>query len=119
MKTADAMTGLTHLSDAQKVVLDAAPMLGLEKISILDVLGRVLGEDIVAARDNPPWDNSAMDGFAVRWDDIKQEHTIQKPVTLSIIEDVPAGTMPSKAVGPGQAIRIMTGAPIPRGADTV
>ena len=45
-------------------------------------LGRVLGEDIVAERDNPPWDNSAMDGFAVRWDDIKQEHAIQKPVTL-------------------------------------
>jgi molybdopterin molybdotransferase len=100
-------------------VLDAASVLGLEKISIVDALGRVLGEDIVAERDNPPWDNSAMDGFAVRWDDIKQEHAIEKPVTLSVIEDVPAGKMPSKAVGAGQAIRIMTGAPIPRGADTV
>jgi molybdopterin molybdotransferase len=113
------MTGLTPLHDAQKVVLDAASVLSLEKISILDALGRVLGEDIVAERDNPPWDNSAMDGFAVRWEDIKQEHAIQKPVTLLIIEDVPAGTMPSKTVGSGQAIRIMTGAPIPRGADTV
>ncbi len=119
MKAADPMTGLTQLYDAQKVVLDAAPSLGLEKVSILDALGRVLGEDIVAERDNPPWDNSAMDGFAVRWEDIKQEHAIQKPVTLSVIEDVPAGTMPSKTVGSGQAIRIMTGAPIPRGADTV
>jgi molybdopterin molybdotransferase len=119
VKATDAMTGLTQLYDAQKVVLDAAPLLGLEKVSILDVLGRVLGEDIVAERDNPPWDNSAMDGFAVRWEDIKQEQAIQKPVTLSVIEDVPAGRMPSKAVGHGQAIRIMTGAPIPRGADTV
>lgn len=119
MKAADAMTGLTQLHDAQQVVLDAATILGVEKISILDVLGRVLAEDIVATRDNPPWDNSAMDGFAVRWDDIRQEHAIQKPVTLSVIEDVPAGTMPSKEVGRGQAIRIMTGAPIPRGADTV
>jgi molybdopterin molybdotransferase len=119
VKTAEAMTGLTQLDEAQKVVLDAAPVLGLEKTSILDVLGRVLGEDIIAERENPPWDNSAMDGFAVRWDDIKQEQAIQKAVTLSIIEDVPAGTMPSKAVGPGQAIRIMTGAPIPQGADTV
>ncbi|HEY5931848.1 MAG TPA: gephyrin-like molybdotransferase Glp [Nitrospira sp.] len=119
MKAADAMTGLTQLYDAQKVVLDAAPVLGLEKVSILDVLGRVLGEDIVAERDNPPWDNSAMDGFAVRWEDIKQEHAVQKPVTLSVIEDVPAGVMPSKSVSSGQAIRIMTGAPIPRGADTV
>jgi molybdopterin molybdotransferase len=113
------MTGLTQLYEAQKVVLNAAPVLGLEKISILEALGRVLGEEIVAERDNPPWDNSAMDGFAVRWEDIKQEQAIQKPVTLSVIEDVPAGTMPSKAVGCGQAIRIMTGAPIPRGADTV
>ena len=119
MKTADAMTGLTPLHDAQQVVLDAASVLGLEKLSILDVLGRVIGEDIIAERDNPPWDNSAMDGFAVRWEDIKQEQAIQKPVMLSVIEDVPAGTMPSKSVGSRQAIRIMTGAPIPRGADTV
>jgi molybdopterin molybdotransferase len=119
VKAADAMTGLTQLQDAQQVVLDAAPVLGLEKVSILDALGRVLSEDILAERDNPPWDNSAMDGFAVRWEDIKQEQAIQKPVTLSVIEDVSAGTMPSKVVGPGQAIRIMTGAPIPRGADTV
>lgn len=119
MKTADAMTGLTQLHDAQQVVLDAAPVGGVEKVSILDVLGRVLAEDIIAERDNPPWDNSAMDGFAVRWEDIRQEQAIQRPVTLSVIEDVPAGTMPSKEVGRGQAIRIMTGAPIPRGADTV
>ncbi len=119
MKAADAITGLTQLHDAQQVVLDAATVLGVEKVSILDVLGRVLAEDIVANRDNPPWDNSAMDGFAVRWEDIKQEHSIQKPVSLAVIEDVPAGTMPSKEVGSGQAIRIMTGAPIPRGADTV
>jgi molybdopterin molybdotransferase len=119
VKAADATTGLTPLHEAQKVVLDATTVLGLEKISLLDALGRVLGEDIVAERDNPPWDNSAMDGFAVRWDDIKQEHAIQQSVTLAVIEDVPAGKMPSRTVGPGQAIRIMTGAPIPRGADTV
>jgi molybdopterin molybdotransferase len=119
VKAADATSGLTPLHEAQKVVLDATSVLGLEKISILESLGRVLGEDVVAERDNPPWDNSAMDGFAVRWEDIKQEHAVQKPVTLAVIEDVPAGKMPSKAVGAGQAIRIMTGAPIPRGADTV
>ena len=113
------MQGLTSLHDAQKIVLDATAVLGLEKISILDTLGRTLGEDIVAERDNPPWDNSAMDGFAVRWEDIAQEHAIQKPVTLAVIEDVPAGRMPSRMVGAGQAIRIMTGAPVPQGADTV
>jgi molybdopterin molybdotransferase len=119
VKAADATTGLTPLQEAQRVVLDAANPLGLEKISILDTLGRVLGEDIIAERDNPPWDNSAMDGFAVRWEDIKQEQAIPKPVTLKIVEDVPAGKMPTRSVGPGEAIRIMTGAPIPKGADTV
>ena len=119
VKAKDATQGLTLLEEAQRIVLDATPTLGLEKISILDALDRVLGEDIVAERDNPPWDNSAMDGFAVRWDDIKQEHAIPKPVTLTVIEDVPAGKMPSKTVSEGQAIRIMTGAPIPQGTDTV
>ena len=119
MKATDATEGLTQLQEAQRIVLASTTTLGLEKISILDALGRVLGEDIVAERDNPPWNNSAMDGFAVRWEDIKQEHAIQKPITLTVIEDVPAGKMPSKTVGAGQAIRIMTGAPIPKGADTV
>jgi molybdopterin molybdotransferase len=113
------MQGLTPLQDAQKIVLDAAHPLGLEKVGLLEVLGRVLGEDVVAQRDNPPWDNSAMDGFAVRYDDIKQERAIEKAVILNVIEDVPAGKMATKTVGPGQAIRIMTGAPVPRGADTV
>lgn len=119
MKATNAAEGLTQLHEAQRIVLESTPTLGLEKISILDALGRVLGEDIVAERDNPPWDNSAMDGFAVRWDDIKQEHAIQKTVTLTVIEDVAAGRMPSKSIGAGQAIRIMTGAPLPKGADTV
>jgi molybdopterin molybdotransferase len=119
VKAPDATEGLTRLEEAQRIVLEATPTLGLEKVSILDALGRVLGEDIVAERDNPPWNNSAMDGFAVRWEDIKQEHAIEKTVTLTVIEDVPAGKMPTKSVGPGQAIRIMTGAPIPQGADTV
>lgn len=113
------MQGLTPLQEAQKIVLESAHPLGLEKIGLLEVLGRVLGEDIIAQRDNPPWDNSAMDGFAVRYDDIKLEQAIGKPVTLKVIEDVPAGKTATKTVGPGQAIRIMTGAPVPKGADTV
>ena len=111
--------GLTPLGEAQQTVLDAAHVLGLEKVGLLDALGRVLGEDIIAARDNPPWDNSAMDGFAVRWEDLKQEHAIAKPVVLKVIEEVPAGKVATKTVGVGEAIRIMTGAPIPRGANAV
>jgi molybdopterin molybdotransferase len=113
------MQGLTPLQDAQKTVLAATPVLGLEKVGLMEAIGRVLGEDVIAPRDNPPWDNSAMDGFAVRWEDIRQEHAITKPKILTVIEDVPAGKMAAKTVGPGQAIRIMTGAPVPKGADTV
>ena len=113
------MQGLTPLKEAQRTVLEATQTLGLEKVGLLDAMGRVLGEDIIASRDNPPWDNSAMDGFAVRWEDIKQEHAITKPVELKVIEDVPAGKVATKTVGPGQAIRIMTGAPVPKGATTV
>lgn len=113
------MHGLTSLKEAQRTVLDAATPLGLEKVGLLEALGRTLGEDIIAERDNPPWNNSAMDGFAVRWEDIRQEHAITKPVELKVIEDVPAGKVAARTVGAGQAIRIMTGAPVPRGADTV
>jgi molybdopterin molybdotransferase len=110
---------LTRLETALKTVLDAVPVLGMEKVGLLDALGRVLAEDIVAERDNPPWDNSAMDGFAVRHEDIKQAHAVTTPTMLTVIEDVPAGKFPAKSVGKGEAIRIMTGAPIPKGADTV
>ncbi len=113
------MNDLTQLEDALKTVLETVPMLGVEKIGLLETLGRVLAEDIIAERDNPPWDNSAMDGFAVRYEDIKQAHAITTPTVLKVIEDVPAGKFPAKTVGKGEAIRIMTGAPIPKGADTV
>ncbi|WP_454062008.1 molybdopterin molybdotransferase MoeA [Candidatus Nitrospira salsa] len=113
------MNGLTSLEKAQQIVLDSAASLGCEKVGLLEAMGRVLGEDIIAPRDNPPWNNSAMDGFAVRWEDIKQDFAITKIPELKIIEDVPAGNMPQKTVGRGEAIRIMTGAPMPAGADTV
>jgi len=113
------MDQLTSLTSAQQTVLAAALTLGCEKVGLLDALGRVLGEDIIAPRSNPPWDNSAMDGFAVRWADIKQEHAITRIPELKIIEDVAAGAVATKTAGPGEAIRIMTGAPMPAGADTV
>ena len=110
---------LTPLHEAQQVVLEAASALGAEKVSLLEAVGRVLTETVVATRDNPPWDNSAMDGYAVRWEDIKQEYAISRPAELRVIEDVPAGKVPTRQVGTGEAIRIMTSAPIPNGADTV
>ncbi len=110
------MSDLTRLEDALQTVLAAVSVLGAEKVGLLDAPGRVLAEDIIAERDHPPWDNSAMDGFAVRHEDIARDPA---QIVLTIIENVPAGTVPAKVVGKGEAVRIMTGAPIPAGADTV
>ena len=92
--------------------------LGFEKVSILDALGRVIGEDIYAKRNIPPLDNSGMDGYALRSEDV-QKACKESPVRLEVIEDLPAGFISAKTLDRGKAIRIMTGAPIPKGADTV
>jgi len=91
---------------------------GFEKVSILDALGRVIAEDMIAPRDLPPYDNSGMDGYAVRCEDIR-DASEKNPVRLEVIEDLRAGFISKKIVQKGQAIRIMTGAPIPKGADAV
>ena len=81
-------------------------------------MGRILAQDVTATFDIPPRDNSAMDGFAVIASDVAGASE-QNPVTLQVIEDVPAGQVATKALKPGQAIRIMTGAQIPGNADSV
>ena len=100
-----------------QILKDITP-LGIEKINLLDALGRVLGENIIAHRNIPPKDNSAMDGYALRWEDTRGA-TRKKPAVLAVVEDIPAGKIPEKALHPLQAARIMTGAPIPEGADAV
>ena len=92
--------------------------LGFEKVSILDALGRVIAEDMIAPRAIPPLDNSAMDGYALKSEDI-QKTSLDHPIRLEVIEDLPAGFISKKILQRGQAIRIMTGAPIPGGADIV
>ena len=99
-------------------ILDHIPLLGKERVSILQAQGRVLAEDIYSFGDIPPWDNSAMDGYAVRHFDI-QEASAKKPVLLKVLSDLPAGKVFQGRVGSGEAVRIMTGAPLPEGADTV
>ncbi|MEK6598846.1 MAG: gephyrin-like molybdotransferase Glp [Deltaproteobacteria bacterium] len=103
---------------ALEIILSEIKPLGMERINILSSLGRVLGEDIFASTDNPPWDNSAMDGYALRAIDTKTASK-DKPITLKVIEDLPAGYTAKKTIKKGEAIRIMTGAPMPRGADAV
>ncbi len=109
---------MLHVDEAQKQILAVAGPVGTERINLTDALGRVLGEEIRAGRDQPPWDNSAMDGYAVRWDDVRAAGE-RNPARLRIVEEIPAGAMPRKTVRPGEASRIMTGAPMPPGADTV
>ena len=106
------------VEEATHLILDQIHPLGRERLNILQSLGRVLGEDIIARRHIPPWDNSAMDGYAVRWQDIQRAPS-KKGVVLTVLADLPAGRIFTGEVGSGQAIRIMTGAPLPRGADTV
>jgi len=106
------------VAEALRQILQTISPLGLEKINILNALGRVIGEDVAAGRNIPPKDNSAMDGYALRSGDTvgaSPEH----PVILEVIEDIPAGAAPRKSIAAGQASRIMTGAPIPEGADAV
>ncbi len=104
--------------DAQQLVLQEIRTLGVERVPLLDSLGRLLGADLRAGYDNPPYDNSAMDGYAVRFADVAKA-TPDRPVVLEMIEDIPAGVVGEKTVGAGQTSRIMTGAPVPGGADTI
>jgi len=104
--------------EALDYILNAVTPLGLETVPLVDARGRVLAEEIYAARNIPPRDNSAMDGFALRADDT-MDASPEQPVILDIIENIPAGHLPLKRVERGQAARIMTGAVIPDGADTV
>ena len=106
------------VEEALDKILSHIQPLGFEKVSILEALERVMAEDIYANRDIPPLDNSGMDGYAVRSEDV-QNASFHHPVRLEVIEDLPAGFVSKKRVEKGKAIRIMTGAPIPKGADTV
>jgi molybdopterin molybdotransferase len=99
--------------EARNLILANVPLLGQERVLITDAVGRILAEDITAGWDMPRWNNSAMDGYAVRSQDCQQ------PARLEVIDFVAAGGLSDKTVEPGTAIKIMTGAPLPAGADAV
>lgn len=109
---------LLPVDAALETVLRAMRPLGAERVPIADALGRVIVEDVVAPRDLPPWDNSSVDGYAVVAADLAGA-TPERPVGLRVGEEIPAGRMPEHKVAPGSAARIMTGAPMPAGADAV
>ncbi len=111
------MTDL-QVEDALDMVLRSVTRLGKEKRLILDCLGSVLAENVEADMDIPPFDNSAMDGYAVTAADTAAARP-EKPVSLRVIADLPAGRFPSQPIRSGETVRIMTGAPMPPGADAV
>jgi molybdopterin molybdotransferase len=109
---------MISVEEALERILSSVHILEPEKKPILDCLGQVLAEDIKSGLDVPPHDNAAMDGYAVKSIDVDSA-TENKPVILKVIGEVAAGHMPNKKIATGTAFRIMTGAPIPKGADAV
>ena len=110
-------TGLT-LEEAQQALCDNIDCLGTEKLPLAEALGRRLAEEITAPMDQPPFDRSPLDGYALRAADTAgacREH----PVSLTVADTVYAGDTPRVPVTPGRAVRVMTGAMLPPGCDCV
>lgn len=110
----DERRPVLSVEEALERILATVRVLELERVPILEALDRVLAEEVVADRSIPPLPNSAMDGYAVRAADVAQV-----PARLRVVAEAPAGRLCPVAVEPGTAIRIMTGAPVPPGADAV
>ncbi|MBW4423948.1 MAG: molybdopterin molybdotransferase MoeA [Nostoc desertorum CM1-VF14] len=112
---------MVSVSDAQAIILNLVQPLDhqrdTEVVNLLVADSRILAEPVTSSLDFPHWDNSAMDGYAVRYEDV--QHSSENPAVLEIVEDIPAGYQPKSTIQPGQTARIFTGAVIPAGADTV
>lgn len=105
---------MLSVAEAETLILESVQAIGeIERVGLAECRSRILAAPITSKLDFPHWDNSAMDGYAVRFEDVKQ------PATLEIVEEIPAGYLPQKTIQPGQAARILTGSMMPAGADTV
>lgn len=109
---------LTPIEAAQDLVLSRCVPNPIDHVDVRQALGTVTADDVVATEDVPPFDNSAVDGYAVRSADV-QGATVRSPVELVVIGETAAGGGPGPTVETGRAVRIMTGAPMPQGADAV
>lgn len=110
------------VKEAETIILDLVQPLDRERdAEIVDLLaanGRILAVPVTSQLDFPHWDNSAMDGYAVRYADVR-DCNAEQPAVLEIVEEIPAGKQPQRTIESGQAARILTGAMMPEGADTV
>ena len=109
---------MLSVEDARERILSKFKILNPVQINILESVGSVISEDIISEINVPPLDNSAMDGYAVIKNDLLKADD-ENIIYLDVIEEIPAGTIPKLSLSPGQASRIMTGAPIPSGSDAV
>ncbi|MBV5340176.1 MAG: molybdopterin molybdenumtransferase MoeA, partial [Deltaproteobacteria bacterium] len=106
---------MLSFEQARQVILENSAPVGIEQVTLLESVGRVLPHDLITPWDMPRWDNSAMDGYAVRCADCRQV-----PCTLKVSGYLPAGASGyGVTVEPGCAVRIMTGAPSPAGCDAI
>jgi molybdopterin molybdotransferase len=101
------------VAEASERILARIGALPQETVATENAVGRVLAERVVAPIDSPPWDNSSMDGYAVRAEDVRPG------AQLAVVEVVAAGSFPSRPIVTGEAMRVMTGAPVPHGSDSV
>ena len=109
---------MISVEEAQERILARIAVLGDERVELGGALGRVLAEPVLSHRDVPPWPNSSMDGYALSSRDTAAA-TAAKPARLAVAGRVAAGTVATRPLGPGEAFRIFTGAPLPEGADAV
>ncbi len=109
---------MLSVEEAFAHIVSQFAVLETEEVPLLAALGRVLAEDVVSAEDVPAFDNSAMDGYAVRFADTQAASAAQ-PVHLRVVGDLAAGAVPINPLGTDEAVRIMTGAPVPPGSDAV
>lgn len=112
------MNKLLSVDTALTNILETIAPIDAEHVSLDNALGRVIAEDVTSNVNLPPFDNSAMDGYAIRFEDVEAA-TKDSPATLQVVMDIPAGIAPNKSLNKGQAARIMTGAPVPEGATAV
>lgn len=112
------MNQLMPMREAQELILSSVQPLGRERAPLVESLGRTLAEDAVADLDVPPFVCSGVDGYAVIAEDTTSA-TVEHPVVLKTLADVPAGAVPTETLTRGHAIRLMTGAPLPPGANSV
>ena len=112
------MSGPLGAREAALRILEDVRRQPAVRIPLDDALGMVLAEHVTSPLDIPAWTNSAMDGYAVRAEDVRGA-TAERPVRLTVVEELPAGRFPTRAIGAGECSRIFTGAPLPEGADGV